>query len=420
MKRSVTDTFKVIMEMWKTQVYEKGLHKIKYSEDMQWADEAIAIANIAKYDKNCYNNIWSNKNAQGFKAYIYMIRKEVERMRKMSYVNSRYCMTELMKYLKTLKEASESSAMTEMFWKWGETKIIYNFEEDIEKDLIYNNNIDMEMSMPIDLLDYLPHESFFIATPELNNLEFKNSLIKTMRKNLIDDSKEVESVLKEKASVIEQKTRIEGFFFNKDKDFKIKDNTILDNGIFYSISLLMAYEDETMLWTPTQRFVLNNIPKNKECTIKETVDSNEFLTELDELILKNILPYVFYLCSENAVIRERKMSKQCRRLIKKLDNKADNPTVQVVSKPYDVDNRNIEDFIPEFITITDKHGDNEGKRSCKCPHERRSHWHRFWTGKKGTEDRKLILKWVSAMKIHADKFENCKPTETSVLNNKRF
>lgn len=41
-----------------------------------------------------------------------------------------------------------------------------------------------------------------------------------------------------------------------------------------------------------------------------------------------------------------------------------------------------------------------GHGSAKSPHSRKGHWHHFWTGKRGTEERKLILKWVAPMFIN--------------------
>lgn len=38
----------------------------------------------------------------------------------------------------------------------------------------------------------------------------------------------------------------------------------------------------------------------------------------------------------------------------------------------------------------------------KRPHSRKGHWHHFWIGKRDTEERKLVLKWVAPMFIHAE------------------
>ena len=48
------------------------------------------------------------------------------------------------------------------------------------------------------------------------------------------------------------------------------------------------------------------------------------------------------------------------------------------------------------------------------PHTRRGHWHHYWTGKRGTDERKLILKWTFETAIHRDQLENAKANITKV------
>lgn len=38
----------------------------------------------------------------------------------------------------------------------------------------------------------------------------------------------------------------------------------------------------------------------------------------------------------------------------------------------------------------------------KRPHIRRAHWHKFWTGKKDSDERRLVLKWLSPVAINMD------------------
>ena len=40
-----------------------------------------------------------------------------------------------------------------------------------------------------------------------------------------------------------------------------------------------------------------------------------------------------------------------------------------------------------------------GTSSHKRPHFRKAHWHRFWTGKRGTEERRLITKWIEPIYV---------------------
>ena len=52
----------------------------------------------------------------------------------------------------------------------------------------------------------------------------------------------------------------------------------------------------------------------------------------------------------------------------------------------------------------------------KSPHMRRSHWHSYWVGKHGTEERRLILKWLPPAYIHPEKMDGAKAAVTRIEN----
>ena len=54
---------------------------------------------------------------------------------------------------------------------------------------------------------------------------------------------------------------------------------------------------------------------------------------------------------------------------------------------------------------TDPKTVKKGKGSPKSPHSRRAHWHHYWKGKKGSPDRKPVLRWIAPV------FVNCTATE---------
>lgn len=47
-------------------------------------------------------------------------------------------------------------------------------------------------------------------------------------------------------------------------------------------------------------------------------------------------------------------------------------------------------------------GISTGSGSQKIPHIRRGHWHGFWTGKKSSENRKLVIRWVSPIFVNSE------------------
>lgn len=48
--------------------------------------------------------------------------------------------------------------------------------------------------------------------------------------------------------------------------------------------------------------------------------------------------------------------------------------------------------------------DPAGTGGTKRPHARRGHWHHYWVGPVGSDDRRLILKWTAPTFVHADDF----------------
>lgn len=59
---------------------------------------------------------------------------------------------------------------------------------------------------------------------------------------------------------------------------------------------------------------------------------------------------------------------------------------------------------------------SSGSGTAKRPHSRRGHWHHYWTGSLSSPDeRKLVLRWVEPMFIHADNSDDL-PTVRKVKN----
>lgn len=52
--------------------------------------------------------------------------------------------------------------------------------------------------------------------------------------------------------------------------------------------------------------------------------------------------------------------------------------------------------------------------SRKRPHIRRGHWHRFWIGKKDSEDRKLIFRWIPPLEIGFDTIDESNEIPTTI------
>lgn len=70
-------------------------------------------------------------------------------------------------------------------------------------------------------------------------------------------------------------------------------------------------------------------------------------------------------------------------------------------------------YCEKNLTIPDENPTDECKgnelekaKSQKSPHIRCGHWQHYWVGKKGTEERRRILKWVEETTVNCNNRQN--------------
>jgi len=118
-----------------------------------------------------------------------------------------------------------------------------------------------------------------------------------------------------------------------------------------------------------------------------------------------ILPYILYLCSQNAEI-------------------AQEPTSRRIYKPWKLSPKHKYREVKQMQCAT-KDGMKirnfkkmqaerklNGKGSMKAPHMRRAHYHRYWVG--SGENRHIEIKWVAPTYIHEDMKDLIKPTNAKI------
>ena len=110
--------------------------------------------------------------------------------------------------------------------------------------------------------------------------------------------------------------------------------------------------------------------------------------------MSKILQLVLYICAENKEIEENALQKNITRKPKSKKYIKDKyREVQI----WDCGNK-ISEKIRTFLISDNKTCSSNskiGNGKIKSPHSRRGHWHHFWIGKRNSEERKLILKWVA-------------------------
>lgn len=250
---------------------------------------------------------------------------------------------------------------------WRIHKQVYQFSQELSELLA--EQADSDLTIPVDVLNALPFPCVYI--------HFPNDPL------------------------------YDGFFAHFEDDINTND---------FELRFLVLPHSLDMTYPLT----LHLIPGG---TIKQGVDAaistarNNAPLEISSLLsgeeakaaLNNItlmLQYVLYLCSDNKDVKENIIQKNITRKPKGREYIKDKyREIQI----WDCGNEVAE--MVRTIRQTSLNPDTnprtvkKGKGSPKSPHSRRAHWHHYWKGKKGSPDRKPVLRWIAPV------FVNCTATE---------
>lgn len=245
---------------------------------------------------------------------------------------------------------TEEPGIIDALYKWRVHKQIYKFPKEFEQ-LLYQQEDGFDT--PIWILNSLPYNSIYVET------------------NCLD-----ENVL--------------GFFMYKD---------------YQSYSVVIIYDDMTHENAGFNYNHLTSELTTLEDALNQQLDKEGLgnvgleacMTTTVWRLMPKILQLVLYICAENKEVEENPEQKKITR--KPKDKKFIKDKYREV-QIWDCGNK-ISEKIRTFL-VSNKHNNDVvsqrntfGTGKSKAPHSRRGHWHHFWTGKIGTETRKLILKWVA-------------------------
>lgn len=254
---------------------------------------------------------------------------------------------------------------------------------------IYTFDIEMEK-----LLDEQGSLNLIVPTEVLYNMPYPCIYIKTNTKKYID-----------------------GFFvFFQAVPYELQPEGTLE------LHFLIIKDNDNLRFTPLS-IVLDNKKTLGECVKKylKSVQqrSDEDYSEVSSALFKEaseVLPFfmqlVLYICAENREIEEDKVQKKI--------TKKPSSSKFIKDKFREVQKWNLGTrtgiILRAFKAREKTYSNSENKeqeatlkvsqaRGMMVPHSRRGHWHHFWIGKRGTDSRKLILKWVAPTFIHKN-FKN--------------
>lgn len=239
-----------------------------------------------------------------------------------------------------------------LYYEWKKKKQIFKFDSALIGEL---SDTDVDFDIPYDIFSRMPYQTVCID---------------------ISDNPEICDKIQADSFIV--------------RPCKIE--VMLEDGVHsYFVLLVMTYKNGQ------SRAVRGITFPNTSDGIRISTDQlsvsleNEDQTVTGDAKLQTaiIMQTILYLCSFEPDIHETSVSKAKQRQAKQNKKSTDKPI-----REFEVGVR----FGEAFRSWTaGKLGAEKsiGTGSHKRPHMRRAHWHRFWTGKRNSDERKLIIKWVS-------------------------
>lgn len=279
------------------------------------------------------------------------------------------------------------------FVKWSRNKVCYTFQEDVELLLAEQASDFMTGNTPFSLLDRLPLQSFFVSTNHL----FKNE------DHLWGYSdKELDEVKKDL-------TRI-GFFFCVDEVYV--PNMRNNFGIYWVYSDKKHKDCVTVpsYWnlTNTRHETLEDALRH-DVTRKMSIYETKSARRADCLRAALAFQYVLYLCAENAEIEMDTNSYYRETKAEFVKHKPREVRQMVAGRQTGILLREFKSKQLRYKSI-----ENADSGRVQSPHMRKAHWHRYWVGKRDSEDRHMEIRWVAPTMIHKELQMLVKPAKVVV------
>lgn len=243
---------------------------------------------------------------------------------------------------------------------WRRNKQIYKFEEEMQNLLLEQG--DSDLVLPIEVLYELPYNCIYI---QLNNLQSIDGFFVSFEQNM---------------ETLEMKLQLLIVYFT---------------GIISVIPIHLIKGA-----TIAEDFIktLQDADLNSEFVDKYNINIED-IYEWNKAALdtaSRLIQLVLYICSQNKEVEENPVQKNITRKPSQNNIKDKFREVQIwdCGKETSEKIRKINLNRSNVQYVYDDHN-STGHGSPKTPHSRRGHWHHFWTGKKSSDERKLVLKWVA-------------------------
>ena len=276
----------------------------------------------------------------------------------------------------------ELAVTLSMLASWRQYKEVYRFAPEME-DLLYKQ---ADLNLPLDVLRNLPFPCFYIETPQILGDRYHGFFV------AYDQVKDGTPLLR---CMAVKKEDTLNFNFS---EIRLEKGINLSNGITGAVTKAATEAGITFL---------------KGDPNIETIIYIKYWRE----ILSKLCQLLLYITAENADLKElpgKGHGRTAGRIIKDKYREIRNWDVgyRVVNK---LKKAKIvsEDNSVQYDYNMDRSTASQRRMSPK-PHWRGGHWHLFWTGKRKSENRKFIIKWIPPTPINCRSEEDMPVTVNQV------
>lgn len=241
---------------------------------------------------------------------------------------------------------------------WSKNKQIYKFDKELEHALATSMNFENEIVLPSQLLDRIPYDTFYIEFAD--NGEFKQNF--------------------------------HGTFISIHKE---------SNGYLLNF-IHIPYEDKMDSCVSTMRFIQCKNDNTKLVLTLENTDMSIYVAKYDKCsnLYTFLMNALLYLCADNNEIRESEKTKQTYRPSNRIRNKFSEIRQWECGYRYGAEVRKHKSATNNAETTSHV---SPTSRKPMVEHLRKAHWHHYWTGKRDSDERKLILHWIPPTFVHGTK-----------------
>lgn len=289
------------------------------------------------------------------------------------------CVVEFHKNIRSLKQIPDSEGYVQLLfhtYQWRQHKQIYSFDSTFAEELVQSDSSEVDTAV----FENLPYNSLYVEIKDGLHAELGNHIV--------------------------------GFYCSYNTQAYANGDPAWESGFANCLHIVFVSSNGAVVGCPialakgitvrdSLNMYLHEYVKAMEADHSSKDEDGSYFNALKDVLptlLNAAVNLLLYICSVNNDVQENPEQKKIYKA----------PSACSISKDklsevrkWDVGYR-IGRIIRDSKNESDPkpHGTHTNS-STKRPHSRRGHFHHYWVGKRESEERKLIVKWVAPMFINA-------------------